>query len=266
MNDFFDSLKSDLLDRRLISGARPAGRRADRRVAYAVLGGGSSATAPNTAVAPVDAGRESARHRRQPSQDCRRQAGAETTSGSPQQTGGASRNPFAPMPGVKQAQAASAAATSSSGASAGQLRSGSSAASSIEPDLDLARRRRRLPRRQKRRNLRRRRSRKTSRRSSTSTSCSERRPRRRRRRRRADAVQRAQAAAAAASSSQPLVVFRGVLAGGKSATFTLVGEAILRGRRYACRAPRSARRSTSSRGRPRNSNTCRRARRRRSTS
>ena len=31
------------------------------------------------------------------------------------------------------------------------------------------------------------------------------------------------------SSTQPLVVFRGVTAGGKSASFTLVGEAILRG-------------------------------------
>ena len=31
------------------------------------------------------------------------------------------------------------------------------------------------------------------------------------------------------SAKQPLVVFRGVTAGGKSATFTLVGEAILRG-------------------------------------
>jgi hypothetical protein len=32
------------------------------------------------------------------------------------------------------------------------------------------------------------------------------------------------------SAAQPLVVFRGVIAGGKSATFTLVGEAILRGK------------------------------------
>jgi hypothetical protein len=31
------------------------------------------------------------------------------------------------------------------------------------------------------------------------------------------------------SSKQPLVVFRGVTAGGKSATFTLVGESIIRG-------------------------------------
>lgn len=31
------------------------------------------------------------------------------------------------------------------------------------------------------------------------------------------------------SSTQPLIVFRGVTAGGKSATFTLVGEAILHG-------------------------------------
>jgi hypothetical protein len=30
-------------------------------------------------------------------------------------------------------------------------------------------------------------------------------------------------------AKQPLIVFRGVIAGGKSATFTLVGEAILRG-------------------------------------
>jgi hypothetical protein len=36
------------------------------------------------------------------------------------------------------------------------------------------------------------------------------------------------------SAKQPLVVFRGVVAGGKSATFTLVGEAIIRGA-GACR-------------------------------
>jgi hypothetical protein len=36
------------------------------------------------------------------------------------------------------------------------------------------------------------------------------------------------------SAQQPLVVFRGVVAGGKSATFTLVGEAIIRGQ-GACR-------------------------------
>jgi hypothetical protein len=36
------------------------------------------------------------------------------------------------------------------------------------------------------------------------------------------------------SAKQPLVVFRGVVAGGKSATFTLVGEAIIRGS-GACR-------------------------------
>ena len=36
------------------------------------------------------------------------------------------------------------------------------------------------------------------------------------------------------SAKQPLVVFRGVIVGGKSATFTLVGEAIIRGS-GACR-------------------------------
>jgi hypothetical protein len=36
------------------------------------------------------------------------------------------------------------------------------------------------------------------------------------------------------SAKQPLIVFRGVVAGGKSATFTLVGEAIIRGS-GACR-------------------------------
>ena len=126
MNDFFDSLKSDLLDRRLIPVLGLLAVVLIAAIAYAVLGG-SSATAPNTASAPVTPVAKVPGIAVSEVKTADVTAGAETTSGSPQQTGGPSRNPFAPMPGVKQAQAASAAAAKrlqlERGHRVGQLRS-----------------------------------------------------------------------------------------------------------------------------------------------
>jgi hypothetical protein len=224
MNDFFDSLKSDLLDRRLIPVLGLLAVVLIAAIAYAVLGG-SSATAPNTASAPVTPVAKVPGIAVSEVKTADVTAGAETTSGSPQQTGGASRNPFAPMPGVKQAQAASAAATSGSGSSAA-TGSGSPAASSPT----------------------------TSTGGSTPAPAEETKkpstPTKPKDKQTVFHVDVLFGTAAAAtppqnaaltpfnelklqqplpSGSQPLVVFRGVIAGGKSATFTLVGEAILRG-------------------------------------
>lgn len=217
MNDFLDSLKSDLLDRRLIPVLGLLAVVLIAAVAYAVLGGGSSASAPNTAspVTPVAKAPGLAVSEVKTADVT---ASAETTSGSPQQTGGASRNPFAPMPGVKKAQAASAAAASGSASSTTTESSSSSTGGATPAPAEETKK------------------------SSTPTK-----PKSKQTVFRVDVLfgtttagTPPQSAALTPfnelklqqplpSDSQPLVVFRGVLAGGKSATFTLVGEAILRG-------------------------------------
>jgi hypothetical protein len=225
MNDFFDSLKSDLLDRRLIPAVGLLAVVLVAAIAYAVLGGGSSGSAPNTASAPVTPVAKVPGIAVSEVKTADVTAGAETTSGSPQQTGGASRNPFAPMPGVKKAQAASAAATNGTSSSAAN---GSSTSAPTAPTTSTG--------------------------GSTPAPVEETKkpstPTKPKDKQTVFHVNVLFGTAAAAtppqsaaltpfnelklqqplpSGSQPLVVFRGVLAGGKSATFTLVGEAILRG-------------------------------------
>ncbi|HWF32044.1 MAG TPA: hypothetical protein VG188_05745 [Solirubrobacteraceae bacterium] len=227
MNDFFDSLKSDLLDRRLIPALGLVAVVLVAAVAYAVLGGGSSAPASNAAspIAPVAKSPGLAVSEVKTADVT---ASAETTSGSPQQTAGASRNPFAPMPGVKQAQAASAAATSAA-TSSGSSTTTTAGASGSESSSSSTGGSTPAPAEEKKK-------------SSAPTK-----PKAKQTQFHVDVLFGAatpatppQSAALTPfnelklqqplpSSSQPLVVFRGVLAGGKSATFTLVGEAILRG-------------------------------------
>jgi hypothetical protein len=221
MNDFLDTLKSDLLDRRLLPALGLLAVVLIAAVAYAVLGGGSTASAPNAASTPVVPVAKVPGIAVSEVKTADVTAGAETTSGSPQQTGGASRNPFAPMPGVKKAQAAAAAAStsaSSSGSSATTESSSSSTGGATPAPSEETKK------------------------PSTSTK-----PKDKQTVFRVDVLFGTATAATPPQSaaltpfnelklqqplpsdSQPLVVFRGVLAGGKSATFTLVGEAILRG-------------------------------------
>jgi hypothetical protein len=227
MNDFLKSLKSDLLDRRLIPVLGLLAAVLVAAIAYAALGGGSSAPAPSAAspLTPV-AKAPSIAVSEVKTADVT--ASAETTSGSPKQTGGASRNPFAPMPGVKQAQAASAAATSGTSGSSSSAASGSGTPAASSPTTSTG--------------------------GSTPAPVEEAKkpstPTKPKDKHAVFHVDILFGTAAAAtppqsaaltpfndlklqqplpSDSQPLVVFRGVIAGGKSATFTLVGEAILRG-------------------------------------
>jgi hypothetical protein len=220
MNDFLSSLKSDLLDRRLIPVLGLLAVVLVAAVVYAVLGGGSSEPA-TSAAAPVTAAKAPGIAVNQV-KTADVSSSAETTSGSAKQTAGSSRNPFAPVPGVKQAKAAEASGTATTspagGSSSASTESGSSSTGAATPAPAQA--------------------------SKPSTPA------------KPKATQTVYHVAvlfgAAApgstpqsatltpfenlkrqqplpSDSQPLVVYRGVLAGGKSATFTLVGEAILRG-------------------------------------
>jgi hypothetical protein len=224
MNDFLKSLKSDLLDRRLIPVLGLLAVVLVAAVVYAVVAGGSSepaTSAASTATPVVKAPGISVSEVKTADVT----ANAETTSGSSQQTGGASRNPFAPLPGVKQTPAAEATSDSKAASAEG---GGSSAASEPSSSSDGG----------------------TS--SPTEETKSSTKPKATKPKATQTVYHVAVLFGTAApgsttqsspltpfenlkrqqplpSGSQPLVVFRGVLAGGKGAAFTLVGEAILRG-------------------------------------
>jgi len=131
--DILKSLKNDLLGRRLLPFVIAAGVLVAGGVAYAVLGGGSS-SAPTTAVVgpalpppPTTVA--------SPAPANPNVAVAETTSGAHYQRGGATRDPFVPLPQPKSATTAAAtpkpasssssSASSSSGSGSGSSGSGS---------------------------------------------------------------------------------------------------------------------------------------------
>lgn len=228
MSDFFDSLKTDLLDRRLMPVLALLGVALLGAIAYAAMAGGSGSSKP-AASSPVPA--QKAPGIPVTAATSAKTAVAETTSGAVQQTAGHSRNPFAPLPGVK------AANTSGSTAAASESASGSSTAGSSGAEGSQG-----------------------SSGGGTESSPSESspsqsggaQPKQKGTKKPSktykvsvlfgtapvgtpaltaglpsyEDLQRRQPLP---SAKQPLIVYRGVIAGGESATFTLVGEAILRG-------------------------------------
>jgi hypothetical protein len=229
MNEFFKSLKSDLLDRRLRPALAIVGVLLIAAIAYAAFGGGSSPSAPPPSSAATGATLAASSIAVHEASTQTEQPVSETTDGAPQQRGGKTRNPFAPVPGVKTATAAGVSQASNSSATETPATAGGSAGESKPNSTSGA---------------------------SESPSTSEEKPaeaKKPAKKPTKQTVYQVTAAFGAApagtppasaqltpfenlkrqqqlpSSSQPLVVFRGVTAGGKSATFTLVGEAILRG-------------------------------------
>ena len=240
MNGFLNSLKADLLDRRLLPIVIVVGAGLAAALAYAVLGGGSSGGASARLPVSTPLAPGSALIAVTPVQPGAGRAVAETTSGASQQRRGASRNPFAPLPGAASASTATSASTSttvskisasSSGASASSgSTSSSKAASSVGASSGSAA--------------------SGSGHSVTSQSSPEPKPVQPAKPQRVYAVTAAFGAAplgplqpgvtlaqfanlrhrqALPSAKQQLVTFRGVGASGKSATFTLLGEALLHG-------------------------------------
>jgi hypothetical protein len=245
LNAFLDSLKSDLLDRRLRPIVALLGVALLGALAYAVLAGGSSTSAPSASAAAAPAAKAAEIAVSEVKTDSATPV-AETTSGSSEQTGGATRNPFAPVSGLKRANSASSSATAAPGSSAtsapgsgsSSTASGSPAASGSESSSGSGSSG----------------SEGSSSGSGSSTqgggtSPASKSPKTAK----PQTVYRVSVLFGSAapgtpplsagltpyenltrqqplpSARQPLVVFRGVIAGGKSATFTLVGEAILRG-------------------------------------
>jgi hypothetical protein len=105
MSDFFTTLRADLTDRRLLPIVALVAVCLVAALAYAVLGGSSGAAAPSASSAPVAT----------PSSGIAvtgatpGNAVAETTDGFKEQTSGTARNPFAALPGAATATKAAAA-------------------------------------------------------------------------------------------------------------------------------------------------------------
>jgi hypothetical protein len=224
MTNFLGSLKADLLDRRILPIAVLLGAALVGALAYALLGGGGSAATPAPVASPastLSTGVSASSISVTQAPTALGQPVAETTSGSAHRSG-PSRNPFAPLPG------ASVTITSTSGVTgpgAGSQTSPSSTPAATAPSTvgtgsggsttPEAKPSPSTPKKQ------------TVYRvgvlfgavpaGSPSPSPS------------LTPYERLKRQQPLPSSTQPLVVFRGVTAGGKSASFTLVGEAILRG-------------------------------------
>jgi len=232
MSEFFDSLKSDLLDRRLMPVLALLGLALVGAIVYAVMAGGSNAT-PNATSSP--AASSQSRGIAVTALTSAKTATAETTSGTSEQAGGPTRDPFAPVPGVKSATAstsststagsssatsgATSGASGSSGSETGSSGSSEGSSGGSEPSGSQNG----GTQDQKKQGAKPQKTYKVSVLFGTApagtpaltaglTSY--------------ENLQRQQPLP---STKQPLIVFRGVIAGGKSATFTLVGEAIPRG-------------------------------------
>jgi len=120
MNDFFTSLKSDLLDRRFLPVLAVLGVALIAAVAYAVLGSGGSSTSPTPAPSSASSGttvtKGSVAITAAPANTG--QAVAETTSGVSKHSG-PSRDPFTPLPEPKAKSASSSSAKSVSSSPGG---------------------------------------------------------------------------------------------------------------------------------------------------
>jgi hypothetical protein len=214
MTDFLNSLKADLLDRRLLPILALVAAALVAAVAYVVLGGGSTAATPIPAATLAHTSTGIAVS---PAPASPAQAVAETTSGSSAQSRGRSHNPFNPLPGDVKKAAASTKSASSTSSTTTSSKSGSSAKGEAKGETKPS-----LP----------------SKPSTPSEPTTVYRvsvlfgvvpaavP--------ASAVQLTPYASlklltALPAVGQPLIVFRGVTRGGKSALFTIVGEAILHG-------------------------------------
>jgi hypothetical protein len=129
MTGFLNALKADLLDRRLVPFVALVLVALAGAVAYVAVGGGSTSTTPAAAVptapatAPVTGGLAV-------SQTTPEKAVAETTDGVAAQRRGMARNPFALLPQAAAAKARAAAASTSAGTSAPSSGSGSATSGS----------------------------------------------------------------------------------------------------------------------------------------
>jgi len=223
MNDFLNSVKSDLLDRRMLPILALVGAALVAALVYALLGGGGSSAATPATLSPAPAATPASGIAVTKAQTDTGQPVAETTSGTTHRLGLVTRNPFAPLPGAKTTAATTSTASSTSTApeasksaepTTASPESSSGSSGGTTPSTETSK-----PAPQEKP--------KTTYRVSvrfgtaapgTPAPSAQLIP--------YDDLKRQQPLPDAKS---PLLVFRGVVAGGKSATFTLVGEAIPKG-------------------------------------
>jgi len=127
VSDFFNSLKDDLLGRRLLPVLLVLGVALAGAVAYAVLGEGTSTSETPVAAAPSGASSTPVGVAVSQAPVNPNRPVSETTSGTSKQHGGTARNPFTPLPGAKTASssAKSTGASKASGSSTTSSSSGS---------------------------------------------------------------------------------------------------------------------------------------------
>ncbi len=209
MTDFLNSVKADLLDRRMLPLVAVVVVVLLAAIGYAVFGGASSST---TRTAAASRGPAVATSTLAISQSTHEEAVAETTAGT--QHSGKAHNPFTPLTHPKSTASSASASTPASSSSSSSSSSSGSSSKGAEP--------------------------------TPATPTKPAAPAKPKTVYHVAVLFGAVPAGAAPQSAQltpyenlklltplpsasPLIVFRGVTAGGKSATFTLVGEAILHG-------------------------------------
>ncbi|HEY2142508.1 MAG TPA: hypothetical protein VGG98_10670 [Solirubrobacteraceae bacterium] len=220
MTELLNSVKTDLLDRRRLPLLILLAVALAAAVAYAVLGGGSSGNTPTATVAPAEPAATGIAVTQAPATNPT-QPVAETTDGVSRQHRGIARNPFAPQPSAAKVAVSSGATGKTSGSSStgtGSSSSSSSKGTGTTPAKTTPAPQQKTPKQPT----------KPTRIYHVSVLFG---------------VAPAPPAQSTPltpydnlkrltplpSAQNPLVVFRGVTAGGKSATFTVVGETILRG-------------------------------------
>jgi hypothetical protein len=224
MTEFLNALKADLLDRRMRPLVAVALVALVAAIAYTAFAGGSSSTTPTASVASVPASTPTSNLT--VSQSTPETAVAETTDGVASQHQGAAHDPFKPLPGAKTdaattkpaaTGASTSTSSSSSKSSTGSSSTGSSSTGGASPSTPT----------------------KTSKPTtpakpqtiyhvaillgpvpagSTAAQNTQLSP-----------FENLKLLTPLPSTAPTLLVFRGVTAGGKSATFTVVGETILHG-------------------------------------
>ncbi len=243
MNELLESVKADLLDRRLRPALALVVLALVGALAYAALGGGSSESSPN-ASNPLPAAKTPGISVSEANTSAE-QPIAETANGSSEQTGGRTRNPFASVPGAGAKAASASSSTSGSTGSASASGSsesgaGSSASGSPAASPEASSGSGSQPQGE---------SKPSSPTGGSSPSGKNKSEGKSSPQTAYDVSVLFGTAAPGTpvlsaqltpynglkrqqplpSSAQPVLVFRGVVAGGKSATFTIVGEAIPRG-------------------------------------
>jgi hypothetical protein len=212
MSELLNSIKADLTDRRLLPLVALVGVALIAALAYAVLGGSSSSTNSGPIASATPAVQSGGL---QVSTTTADRSVAETTDGAKEQRAGKARNPFAPLPQAKSASATptasstpSTASTETPSTSSGSTGSGSTETPKTEPTKKAKPKKAGyhvavlfgvFP---------------AGANAETVTLTP---------------YENLKLQTPLPSAKQALIVFRGVTAGAKSATFTLLGEAILHG-------------------------------------